>query len=175
MDSVSKKLRDLREDHDLNQDEVARIIGCNRATISNYENGRDLQMATIIAYCKYFSVSADWLLGLTTDRRPGGSNLSGQLDDLAALTAAQGGEPFTSDQLSALLASLLSYYRRGARAGNTPVSALSAYVAALRGAVEACAGNSAARVAASVNAVSVSLLDAHAILAAWLERSEGDA
>ena len=62
MDDIARKIRDLREDHDILQDQMAAILNCNRGSVSNYENGRNLPMDVLIAYCRYFNVSADWLL-----------------------------------------------------------------------------------------------------------------
>ncbi len=172
---VNDRIKALRIEQGIFQNVVAEMLKCSAATVSYYENGRDLPSDVIIAYCRYFNVSADWLLGLTTDRRPGGSDLSKQLDAVAALTAGAGGSPFTSDQLSALLDALLAYYHKGARAGNTPVESLSAFVVSLRKAVVACSGESTAPVVVAVNAVAVAVLGSQDILLEWLERAEREA
>ena len=65
------RLRALREDRDLNQTEVARLLHVSQTTYSRYENGaRDIPSATLIALAEFYQVSVDYLLGLTEDPRP---------------------------------------------------------------------------------------------------------
>lgn len=169
MNETAKKIRDLREDHDLLQDEMADILQCNRGSVSNYENGRNLPMDVIIAYCNYFRVSADWLLGLTTDRQPGGSNLSKQLDFLAKLTIAAGGDPLSSDRVSALAEALTVYYRHGAPAGNLPVQVTAQFLAAMRGVVQAAVDGTTDDLITATNAVVNAGLKGTDIMAASLK------
>lgn len=61
-----KRLKDLREDHDLTQTELSRIIHCSQRVYSNYERG-DLDIPTpiLIALADYYSVSVDYILERT--------------------------------------------------------------------------------------------------------------
>lgn len=60
------RMRELREDHDLTQKEVAAILGITQQTYGLYEiGGRELPIQHLIALVKYYKVSADYLLGLT--------------------------------------------------------------------------------------------------------------
>lgn len=60
------RLAELREDHDLSQSEMARILGVSQATYSRYETGRlDIPSQTLIALARYHGVSVDYLLGLS--------------------------------------------------------------------------------------------------------------
>lgn len=61
-----KRLKDLREDHDLTQTELSRIIHCSQCVYSNYERG-DLDIPTpiLIALADYYSVSVDYILERT--------------------------------------------------------------------------------------------------------------
>ena len=131
MKDIAQKIRELREDNDILQSSIAQMLNCTRSTISNYENGRNLPSDVIIAYCKYFNVSADWLLGLSTDRRPGGTPLTRKLEELATLVASAGGEPLTADQLADLLDDFIKYYRHGAPAGNAPTTVLTGFLSAM--------------------------------------------
>lgn len=59
-------IRNLREDHDLTQKEVAKILGISQRVYSNYECGQtDISINSIITLSKYYKVSTDYLLGLT--------------------------------------------------------------------------------------------------------------
>ena len=60
-----QRIRDLREDKDLSQTQVARLLGVAQTTYSQYELGRRaLPIEYLIALCKYYGVSADYVLGL---------------------------------------------------------------------------------------------------------------
>ncbi|HNW87941.1 MAG TPA: helix-turn-helix transcriptional regulator [Candidatus Limiplasma sp.] len=168
MKTPNERIRGLRNEKGLIQPDIANVLGCSPATISYYENGRPLTQDVIATYCQYFHVSADWLLGLTTDRHPGGSELSAKVETLAALTDASGGEPLTADQLNALLDVFILYYRHGAPAGNVPVSVLSEFLSRMGQAVAALMGNETAPILTATNAVGSAGLDAQNMLAAWL-------
>lgn len=60
------RVRELREDHDLKQHHVAKILCCSQQVYSNYELGqRDIPTAVLIQLADYYGVSTDYLLGLT--------------------------------------------------------------------------------------------------------------
>lgn len=61
-----KRLRDLREDADLTQQEIAAVLNCAQRTYSNYERGdHDLPTEVLIALAKFYHTSTDYILGLT--------------------------------------------------------------------------------------------------------------
>ncbi len=61
-----KRIRDLREDNDLTQKQVAEILHCSQQVYSNYELGqRDIPTAILIALAQYYKTSTDYILGLT--------------------------------------------------------------------------------------------------------------
>lgn len=60
------RLRDLREDHDLTQVQVAKILSCSQRVYSNYERGDiDIPTYVLIELSNLYGVSVDYLLGLT--------------------------------------------------------------------------------------------------------------
>ena len=60
------RIRDLREDRDLTQQELASYLHIKQNTYSQYENGqRQLPVDVLIALAKYYNVSTDYILGLT--------------------------------------------------------------------------------------------------------------
>lgn len=66
MKNYIERIRDLREDHDKTQQEVAEYLGTTQQVYSRYEKGiNEIPVRHIIALCKYYNVSADYLLGLT--------------------------------------------------------------------------------------------------------------
>ena len=62
---VYKRVRDLREDHDKTQQEIAEVLGTSQTMYARYERGaNELPLRHLIALCKYYGVSADYILGL---------------------------------------------------------------------------------------------------------------
>ena len=60
-----KRIRDLREDHDKSQQPIADILGTSQTMYARYERGaNELPIRHLIALCKYYGVSADYILGL---------------------------------------------------------------------------------------------------------------
>lgn len=72
MKNCTERMRDLREDHDKTQQEVAGYLGTTQQVYSRYEKGiNEIPVRHIIALCKYYGVSADYLLGLTDQNEKG--------------------------------------------------------------------------------------------------------
>ena len=63
------RIRNLREDADLLQRDMARILNCTQACYSRYERGvRDIPTDVLICIARYYRTSTDYLLGLTDVR-----------------------------------------------------------------------------------------------------------
>ena len=61
-----QRMRDLREDHDLSQAAVGRIINKSQQGYSHIENGRaDLSIEDMITLCRFYQVSLEYFAGLT--------------------------------------------------------------------------------------------------------------
>ncbi len=61
-----QRIRDLREDSDLTQKQMAEILHCSQQVYSNYELGqRDVPTAILILLAKYHKTTTDYILGLT--------------------------------------------------------------------------------------------------------------
>ena len=62
------RVRDLREDHDMKQREVADYLRCSQQIYSNYELGqRDIPTDILIKLSELYHVSTDYILGLTNN------------------------------------------------------------------------------------------------------------
>lgn len=58
-------LRELREDHDLKQSDVAKLLGTTQQVYSRYEQGiNEIPIHHLITLCRYYKVSADYILGI---------------------------------------------------------------------------------------------------------------
>ena len=61
-----QRIRDLREDRDLKQRQLADFLNCSQQVYSNYELGqRDIPTDVLIRLADFYSVSIDYLLGQT--------------------------------------------------------------------------------------------------------------
>ncbi|MDE6149333.1 MAG: helix-turn-helix domain-containing protein [Ruminococcus sp.] len=64
-----KRIRDLREDADLKQKDIAEILNCSQQVYSNYELGqRDIPTDILISLAKYYETTTDYILGLSDER-----------------------------------------------------------------------------------------------------------
>ncbi len=64
-----KRIRELREDHDLTQREVAEMLGLSQTGYSKYETGtNDIPTAVLIKLADFYKTSVDYLLGRTNLR-----------------------------------------------------------------------------------------------------------
>ena len=65
------RIRDLREDNDLTQKQVAQYLMCDQSLYSKYERGeRDLPLEAAIKLALYYKTSVDYLVGLTSEKTP---------------------------------------------------------------------------------------------------------
>lgn len=66
-----QRLRDLREDADLYQKDMADYLHCSQVTYSRYELGtREIPLESLNALADFYGVSVDYLMGRTDEKRP---------------------------------------------------------------------------------------------------------
>ena len=66
MISYQKRIRDLREDHDKTQQQIADYLGTSQTMYARYERGaNEMPIRHVLALCRFYQVSADYLLGLS--------------------------------------------------------------------------------------------------------------
>lgn len=66
-----RRLRDLREDHDLTQDELVALLKMHKTTYTNYEQGkREIPFGLVIRLAKLYHVSIDYIAELIDEPRP---------------------------------------------------------------------------------------------------------
>ena len=60
------RIRDMREDNDLTQQQISKILLCDQSLYSKYERGeRDIPIALLIKLADYYKTSIDYLVGRT--------------------------------------------------------------------------------------------------------------
>lgn len=63
------RIKDIREDNDLSQEDISKILGVNRSTYSMWETGINIMsLKYLYNFAQYFNYSIDYVLGLTNDR-----------------------------------------------------------------------------------------------------------
>ncbi len=68
---MQHRLRDLREDADLNQTQVANYLGMSQTGYSKYETGEnDIPTQVLIKLARFYGTSVDYILGLSDIRTP---------------------------------------------------------------------------------------------------------
>lgn len=66
-----ERIRNLREDNDLRQSDIALLLNCTQVCYSNYETGkRDIPTSVLIKLADYYETSIDYLLGRTVEKKP---------------------------------------------------------------------------------------------------------
>ena len=71
MKSYRERIRELREDHDLSQEQVAEKLGTSQTMYSRYERGAsELPVRHLIKLCYLYNTSADDILGIQLDDHP---------------------------------------------------------------------------------------------------------
>lgn len=71
MDNYYPRLKDLREDNDMTQSEIAEYLGMKQPQYSRYERGiRDIPSDVLIKLAHLYKTSTDYILGLTNINKP---------------------------------------------------------------------------------------------------------
>ena len=66
-----QRIRDLREDHDLSQEELAQYLNVHQTTYSSYETGRlDVPVEVMGKLADFYKTSVDYLMGRTSEIKP---------------------------------------------------------------------------------------------------------
>ena len=74
--AYQRRLRDLREDHDKTQQEIADVLGTSQTMYARYERGaNELPVRHLIKLAEYYHVSTDYLLGRSNDPTKSGGPL----------------------------------------------------------------------------------------------------
>lgn len=68
---VFERIRNIREDRDIRQRQVAKYLNVSQNTYSQYENGViSLSAETAVRLAEFYGTSVDYLLGLTDEKKP---------------------------------------------------------------------------------------------------------
>lgn len=68
---MNLRIRDMREDRDINQDTIAKYLNCDQSGYSKYERGeREIPLRLVLKLAEYYETSIDYLVGLTDEKAP---------------------------------------------------------------------------------------------------------
>ncbi len=67
---METRLKSLREDHDLYQKDIAKVLNMSQRGYSHYESGKNIPNELLILLAQYYNTSTDYILGLTNIREP---------------------------------------------------------------------------------------------------------
>lgn len=66
-----QRLKDLREDNDKKQEEIAKILNTSQKQYSRWERGeREIPFHNVITLAKYYNITIDYIAGITNDYKP---------------------------------------------------------------------------------------------------------
>ncbi len=69
MKTYVERIRELREDHDLKQKDIAQLLGTTQQVYSRYENGtNEIPVRHLITLSRFYHVSVDYILGETDNK-----------------------------------------------------------------------------------------------------------
>ena len=71
MNFIMLRLKDLREDHDLKQEDIAKILNISQTNYSKYELEKvNIPISSLIVLADFYNTSIDYLIGLTDEIKP---------------------------------------------------------------------------------------------------------
>ena len=71
MKNYKERIRNIREDKDIQQEIIAKLLDTTQSNYSKYERGeRKLSIEDLIKLCIYYNLSADYILGFTDEAKP---------------------------------------------------------------------------------------------------------
>lgn len=70
MSVYRKRMRDVREDNDIKQSEIAKLLNKSQQGYSHIESGRaELKIDDLVKLCRFYDISADYLIGLSDEKK----------------------------------------------------------------------------------------------------------
>lgn len=71
MNFIMLRLKDLREDHDLKQEDIAKILNISQTNYSKYELEKvNIPISSLVVLADFYNTSIDYLIGLTDEIKP---------------------------------------------------------------------------------------------------------
>ena len=156
MPYIANRLKLLREEKDVTQAVVANALGISRATLSSYEGGLIPSIDNAIALAQYYSVTIDYIVGLSDDRTHSTSGLPPMFGTLSSLT---GEIAPTSAEVMALWSAAINYMVSGQPCGVLPITVLRAFMQQFTACLNDATQRDGAQLLDHANAAAVAALE----------------
>lgn len=172
MNAASDRMKELRTEADLKQYELADKLGMKQSMLSYYENGREASHDVLFAYMKFFDVSADYLLGVTDEKKPLSNDLVQYIATTGKIAGSKGAyNVVTGESIHKLFKAMRVYYEAGAPSGSLPMETLSGFIEGFTAVLNACAEGDTVALLNSVNATGMTVLDVTKIITKYMENN----
>ena len=173
MEAFSKRLRQLRLESGLKQEDLCADLNLSRGIVSAYEHGREPSFDTLVALARYFNVTTDYMLGVSQERAPTLDELTSAVT-LADKAASDHDAPaVTASRITALARSLAAALDGGCPGAPEAAALSRQLVDGLQLVVDAIAARSAAQVLDAVNRLLAAVTSVNRVLTAWMTAPPG--
>jgi transcriptional regulator with XRE-family HTH domain len=170
MSYAANRIKQLREEKDLNQSVVADELKMPRSALSMYENGRIPSMDHALALANYYHVSLDYIVGISSERS---ANASALVSSLMTLNNLAGASAPTASDVGALVDAAIVYMCQGKPCGEQPLVAWRDFMRQLAACLTAATQGDSAKLADAANAATIAALDVTKMPARLLENKGG--
>lgn len=170
MSYAANRIKQLREEKELNQTEVADALRIPRSALSAYENGRIPSMDHALALANYYHVSLDYIAGISAERS---ANASALVSSLMTLNNLAGASAPTASDVGALVDAAIVYMCQGKPCGEQPLTAWRDFMRHLTACLKAATQGDATKLADAANAATIAALDVTKMPARMLENRGG--
>ena len=165
MTNNDNRLRSLRDEKKYTQEYVASATGIGRGSLSSYENGLAPTVQAALTLADFYGVTVDYIVGHSSERKPADGKLGDEMMELNRLAPE---DSITSDSISRLLESAISYYNSGAPAGSAPMNCIKAFLSVAPRLLEAASQRDVAATLIACNDLAQAGMDSNSVLAALL-------
>ena len=171
MSYAANRIKQLREEKELNQTDVADALRIPRSALSAYENGRIPSMDHALALSNYYHVSLDYIAGISAERS---ANASALVSSLMTLNNLAGASAPTASDVGALVDAAIVYMCQGKPCGEQPLTAWRDFMRHLTTCLKAATQGDSAKLPDAANAATIAALDVTKMPARMLENRGGN-
>lgn len=169
----SKRLKDLREDHDETQDDLAKSTGISRSSIVNYEQGTRVPTADVVPkIASHFNVTTDYLFGLTNEPAKHTDTIGAKITALQKLMPSTEKPVISTENLNNLLMAIINLLVVDQQSGTLSVEILSDFINGMTDMVNSAMKNEVAAMLIASNKSASALLKLNQLIDIVLSRSQ---
>lgn len=171
MDMLNERIRKLRDEKGINQNDMADVLHVSRSTYSNYERGTVPDTSIIRQIANYYNVSVSYLFGETNERSLNFSAFDTLMNQLDRFQTGDPGATFPPELLSDLLQALILYHTSGKPVGALPITVTKAVIESCANLLKAANTHNVAQLIDAANALAAAGLQSTDIIKAYVDRN----